>query len=104
MDLIEQCHELFVIVKDVALLPGGPVHIYLIGILAAVGVIFVGGLFHPRLLAAVGHDKQLPEIVPFQPDRQQMAAVVDAVGNLVVQINDVLDGLVVGLDNLDAVL
>ena len=33
-----------------------------------------------------------------------MAAVVDAVGNLSVQVNDVLDGLVVALDDLNTVL
>ncbi len=65
--------------------------------------IVVGGCRLAPFCRAAGHDEELPDIVPVEPDREQTFAVVDPVGDMPVDIDDVLNGLCVGPVDGDSV-
>ena len=103
--LVEERDEFLVVVEDVPLLLlRRPVDVDLIGVVRPVGAVLLGGALQPRLLRAVRHEKQLADILPLQPQRQKVAAVVDAVGDVQIDVDDVLRELIVGAEQLDAVL
>ena len=81
-----------------------PVDVDLIGVVHPVGAVLLGGALQPRLLRAVRHEKQLADILPLQPQRQKVAAVVDAVGDVQIDVDDVLREFIVGAEQLDTVL
>ena len=87
MVLIEQANKLFIIVEKVAdRRSKGPVDIDLIGVLVDVGVVFVCSCFGPFLSSATRHDEDRPQILPLQPNGEQAFAVVDPIGDVLVDV------------------
>ena len=57
----------------------------------------VGGGFGARLGQAVGHDDEVPDVLPVEPQGEERLAVVDPVGDDPVDLDDVLVELDAGL-------
>ena len=87
---IQKGNKFLVVVQNVAILAVGPVDVDLVGITVFVGVVFHGGGFDAVFSLTVGHDEQFPDVLPFHPDREDSFAVVNTVGNQLVDVDDVL--------------
>ena len=88
--LIQQGGKALVVVEDVALLGGDPVDVDLIGVVGPVGIVAVGGGLGARLGQAVGHDDEVPDVLPVEPQGEEGLAVVDPVGDDPIDLDDVL--------------
>ena len=94
--MIQQHRKFLVIIEDIAFILRHPVDIHLIGVIGAIGVIEVSSLSGPFLLQAVGHDKQVLDIVPANPERKRFLTVVDSVRNQPVDLDNMVDELCAG--------
>lgn len=91
MPTIQQRNKLFIIIQNVSvILKKYPVDICLIRIAVKRRIIIIRCLFGAGFRQAVRHDKNILDITPFQPERKEIFTVVDAVGNIFIDVYDVL--------------
>ena len=68
-----------------------------------VGIIISSSYFGTLFRRATWHDKELPDIVPIEPDREQTLTVVNPIVYVTIDVDDVLDRLSVSSIDGDAI-
>lgn len=87
--LVEQGHELFVAVQDVAIVAAPPVDIALEWILVPVFVVLKSCCLDSVRFHAAGHQEDVPDIFPVDPVWEQRLHRIDSVTELPVDCDDI---------------
>ena len=88
---VEKRQELFVVEKNIAVVARIPVYIHLIGIPVAIRVEQISRRLRALNRESVRHYEELAYIVPVDPDREELAAVIYPVADIAVYFNYVID-------------
>ena len=103
MPAVEEDGELHVGEKDIPLVCGLPVDIHLVGVENPAFLVDGGGGRDPGLREAAGHYEHVPEVLPPEPQGEEVPAVVDVAGHQAVDLHQALPGLAEGGHEGDAV-
>ena len=101
--LIQQLDKFFIIVQDIASLGRIPVDVAVIGVFIHLRIIGFCRCFGVFFYRTTWHDKEVFYIFPVQPDGEDRLAVIDAVIDVSIDVDDILNRTDIGFFDDDII-